>query len=258
MSTTALSAGEQLDLTALETVVREGLATFIEVGQALAEIRDRRLYRASHATFEEYCHERWLLSRTRVYQLIDAANVGEVMSTMVDTQPPANERQARELATVLRDEGEEAVVEVWRELRNEFGDDLTAKRVRTVVRNRLKRMEREREAEQRRAELSAKVPREMVFPGRVPNQEALDHLLREQAMRRGCQCLDEARGWLEEATASFREAGERGALVDVLLERIDELALRGVVDLCDSVRVQLDDASADAEELAEHLNGDGS
>jgi hypothetical protein len=65
VSTTALTAGERLDLTAAETIIREGLEKFIEVGQALAEIRDRRLYRATHRTFEEYAHERWLLRLTR-------------------------------------------------------------------------------------------------------------------------------------------------------------------------------------------------
>jgi hypothetical protein len=137
MTSTALSAGEQLDFTALETVVREGLATFIEVGQALAEIRDRRLYRTSHATFEEYAHERWLLSRTRAYQLIDAASVGEVMSTNGGHEPPANERQARELVPLKDDE--QAMVQVWRELRERHGGMLTAHLVKMEVEKELAR-----------------------------------------------------------------------------------------------------------------------
>jgi hypothetical protein len=132
----ALSTGEQLDLTALETIVDEGLTIFIEVGRALAEIRDRRLYRASHSTFEEYVHERWLLSRTRAYQLIDAAVVVTEMSTMVDT-PPSNERQARELLP-LKDE-DEAIVEVWRGLRGQYGDRVTAHRVKFEVERYLER-----------------------------------------------------------------------------------------------------------------------
>ncbi|MBA3262349.1 MAG: hypothetical protein H0T69_07775 [Thermoleophilaceae bacterium] len=127
---TALSPGERVDLTALETVVREGLATFIEVGQALAEIRDRRLYRAGHGSFEEYCHEQWLLSRTRAYQLIDAAGVAE-MSTNGGHAAPSNERQARELVPLKDDE--QAVVEVWRDLREQHGDRLSAHRVKVEV-----------------------------------------------------------------------------------------------------------------------------
>lgn len=34
-----------------EEVIDRGLATFIEVGQALLAIRDRRLYRMAYATF---------------------------------------------------------------------------------------------------------------------------------------------------------------------------------------------------------------
>lgn len=36
-----------------EAIIERGLATFVEVGTALAEIRDNRLYRESHGTFEE-------------------------------------------------------------------------------------------------------------------------------------------------------------------------------------------------------------
>ena len=42
-----------------EAVIERGQQTFIEVGQALMEIRDSRLYRETHATFEAYCNERW-------------------------------------------------------------------------------------------------------------------------------------------------------------------------------------------------------
>jgi hypothetical protein len=47
-----LSTKEQRDLGTLEGVVQKGLATFIEVGRALAEIRDRKLYRVEYGTFE--------------------------------------------------------------------------------------------------------------------------------------------------------------------------------------------------------------
>ena len=52
------------------------------------------------------------------------------MSTMVDT-PPANERQARELVPLKDDE--QAMVVVWRDLREQYGDRLTAHRVKVEV-----------------------------------------------------------------------------------------------------------------------------
>ena len=44
--------------------------TFIEVGKALLAIRDAKLYRKTHKTFEAYCRDRWEMSRPRAYQLI--------------------------------------------------------------------------------------------------------------------------------------------------------------------------------------------
>jgi hypothetical protein len=43
----------------LEAIVQPGLRTYVDVGDALAEIRDRHLYRDSHPSFEAYVRERW-------------------------------------------------------------------------------------------------------------------------------------------------------------------------------------------------------
>jgi SAM-dependent methyltransferase len=144
----SLAARERSRLAELERVVEHGLATFVEVGLALAEIRDARLYRETHETFERYLAERWGLSRSRGYRMIEAAKVAELVSPMGDIQ---NERQARELVPVLRDAGEQAVIEVWRELRDRYGDDITAERVRQLVCHRMRRIERKREAQRIRA-----------------------------------------------------------------------------------------------------------
>ena len=48
---------------------------FYEAGKALRELRDRRLYRSTHKTFEEYCLERFGFKRRHPYQLINAAEV---------------------------------------------------------------------------------------------------------------------------------------------------------------------------------------
>jgi hypothetical protein len=48
---------------------------FFEAGKALAELRDRRLYRSTHRTFEEYCRDRFGHSRRQSYLLMDAAVV---------------------------------------------------------------------------------------------------------------------------------------------------------------------------------------
>ena len=51
-ASTDLTAAETDRLVELERAVDRGLQTFVEVGQALAEICERKLYRASHDTFE--------------------------------------------------------------------------------------------------------------------------------------------------------------------------------------------------------------
>lgn len=58
-----------------EAVVERGQHTFIEVGQALAEIRDARLYLGSHPSFEGYLKSRWGMGRSWAYSLIDASSV---------------------------------------------------------------------------------------------------------------------------------------------------------------------------------------
>ena len=70
-----LTPSEKRHLGALEKRIAAGLQTFREVGASLLEIRDSRLYRETHATFEAYCAERWGMNRVRAYQLIDSAKV---------------------------------------------------------------------------------------------------------------------------------------------------------------------------------------
>jgi len=60
--TEILQIEEQEALQQYEAVIEKGLQTFYEVGQALAFIREKKLYRAEYKTFEDYCRERWGIS----------------------------------------------------------------------------------------------------------------------------------------------------------------------------------------------------
>lgn len=95
-----LTTVETTRLAELEAVVGRGLQTFLEVGNALVEIRDSRLYRAVAATFEDYCAGRWDISRPRAYELMGAAALVSAMADEGAPVLPANERQARELGKV--------------------------------------------------------------------------------------------------------------------------------------------------------------
>lgn len=97
-----LDATERTDLANCEEVIDKGLRTFVEVGTALLTIRDRRLYRAQYGTFEDYCQERWGMSRQRANQLVASAETMLILTTTVvicNDSPilPATESQARPL-----------------------------------------------------------------------------------------------------------------------------------------------------------------
>lgn len=120
----------------LEDKIERGLQTFVEVGDALSEIRDARLYRESHDTFEDYCRERWGFNRNYANKQIAAAEVVRALGTNVPT--PANEGQARELAP-LKDEPE-AMTEAWQEaqvIATTKARPVTASDVREAVTNKM-------------------------------------------------------------------------------------------------------------------------
>ncbi|GAB3900616.1 hypothetical protein [Spirosoma agri] len=77
---TPLNPAEQQELTALETVIKTGLDTFLQVGSALLEIRQKKLYRGSHLSIKAYVADRFGLGRQRAYQLMDAAQVVQDLS----------------------------------------------------------------------------------------------------------------------------------------------------------------------------------
>ena len=80
---------------------------FLEGPAEAKTIRDDRLYREDYATFEDYCRDRWDISRPRAYQFIDSAQVSENLSTMVD-KGPVNERQVRPLTKLPAEQQAEA------------------------------------------------------------------------------------------------------------------------------------------------------
>lgn len=111
-----LTEEEAQELEGCEEVIENGLNIWYQVGEALLHIRDNRLYRASHKTFEEYLNERWGMSRSRAHRLIDASQVAANLLPIGNIL--ANEAQARELVPFAPDE-QRLIVEVGKEV---FGD----------------------------------------------------------------------------------------------------------------------------------------
>jgi hypothetical protein len=97
------------------------------------EIRDTRLYRQTHPTFEAYVQSVLALSRPRAYELIDSAQVMVDLSGIPDIpRLPINEAQATELR---RWKTPEERVAKWKTVLEAAEDQpLTAKFIRQTLR----------------------------------------------------------------------------------------------------------------------------
>lgn len=95
-----LTETERLKLGDLEIIIERGMQTFVEVGAALMQIREQRLYRATYSSFEDYCQERWGWSSSRARQLIGATEVVRQFESVTPGNTPVVERHARELVSV--------------------------------------------------------------------------------------------------------------------------------------------------------------
>lgn len=121
-----LSASETVELERFEQIIEASLQTFVEVGQALQQIKCKRLYRNHFQTFEEYCHSRWDISRFYAYRLIGASEVVERLLTIGNTPLPKNESQTRPLIRVAPN----YVGKVWKKaLELAGGDEVRRKHV---------------------------------------------------------------------------------------------------------------------------------
>ncbi|OWY66009.1 hypothetical protein B7486_39050 [cyanobacterium TDX16] len=74
-----LTPDEQRDRHQLELGVEQA---FYQAGSALAQIRDRRLYRSTHKTFDAYCQDRFNFTRRYSDYLIAATSVVENLQQM--------------------------------------------------------------------------------------------------------------------------------------------------------------------------------
>jgi phage N-6-adenine-methyltransferase len=125
-----LNTEERNELERCEVVIRQGLETFIEVGQALMIIRDKRLYRVEFSTFEDYCRNKWDMSKAYTNRLIAAT---ETISNLTPIGAiPATESQARPLTALQPEVQRQAWAEVVQQSQA-TGQPITAARVQEVA-----------------------------------------------------------------------------------------------------------------------------
>lgn len=127
-------------LAELEAVVERGLLSFAEAGRALAQIKERRLYRPDFATFSQYLEARWHLTKDYAEKLIAAAIVcGELEAQGL--LAPTRESHARELVKVTEDKRGE----VWQDSLDAADgkpEDVTAELIATKAAKHRKRKAR--------------------------------------------------------------------------------------------------------------------
>jgi len=125
---------DQQKLEQLETIIERGMGTFVEVGFALMEIRETKLYKASGYTrFNDYTRERWGFTQRHATRLIRGAQSQRLLedkSGPIGLHLPITETQVRPL-TALEPEEQ---VKVWeRAVENAGGRIPTEKEVRAAI-----------------------------------------------------------------------------------------------------------------------------
>lgn len=99
---TILSPDERTRKHELEEQAYVGIRASVLGAQALRKLRDERLYRGTHASFEAYGVETFGLTRARLYQLIDFAGIAQEAAAFgIEV---STERMARALGVVPPDD----------------------------------------------------------------------------------------------------------------------------------------------------------
>lgn len=132
-SAIGLTVKERKLLSQQEAVIQQYVGEYIQVGAALAIIRENRLYRESHATFEEYMSDVFDISRKHAYRLISAVNVYEFLKSKGYDILPSRESIAREMDKLQP----EQILAVWEEVikrHTERQMPITAANINRVVR----------------------------------------------------------------------------------------------------------------------------
>ena len=93
--TKTLSDDERTEFDKQREVVRKGLGVFVVVGRALALIRDKKLYRETHDSFDTFVMDEWEMSKSHTNRQIVASQLVRKLSK--SDVKPVTESQVRPL-----------------------------------------------------------------------------------------------------------------------------------------------------------------
>jgi hypothetical protein len=101
---TEIATLTEKQLCALEDKVKRGSAAFVEVGKALAQIREGKGYKLrGFATFEDYCEKMFGITDRHGRRLIQATETSATVEKITG-QMPGSESVARELTSIAGDQ----------------------------------------------------------------------------------------------------------------------------------------------------------
>jgi hypothetical protein len=107
-----LSLQQQARLDELETRIAAGLSAFLDVAEALWEIKTEGLFRA-HGSFEAYCQERWGFSAHHAARILRSLDVARLLQKNGDC-PPLPEKLPETLLRPLCPLEPPLQIAVWR------------------------------------------------------------------------------------------------------------------------------------------------
>lgn len=109
-----------------ETDIQENLRGTFVLGWRLGQIRDQKLYRSTHKTFEAYCRKRWDFSKTHANRHIQAFLCEKHLKSVKDAEVyvPDKESQVRFIADLNQDQWVEVAAKVKEAVGN---NDATAR-----------------------------------------------------------------------------------------------------------------------------------
>ena len=126
-----ITSSEQHRLGQCEAIIERGLKAFIEVGEALLEIKTSSLYKQTHQTFEAYCQARWNIGVRQSQRYIQASQVIHNLRQSDQLSAfPYSEYQVRPLTSLPPDKQRQ----VWQEVIAE-NKPITGKLVKEKVKD---------------------------------------------------------------------------------------------------------------------------
>ncbi|WP_131784463.1 hypothetical protein [Protofrankia symbiont of Coriaria ruscifolia] len=212
---------ERQDLALAEAAIDSLRVAFWAAGKALQLIRDARLYRGTHDTFESYVEDRWDMQRAHAYRLIQAWPLAERLSPMGDK---LNERQVRGLLPVASRHGQDAAVDVYQVVAETEGVRVTAGVLDDVIRILpAGEWDRDQAVRQIRAYLAGQVQQPAADAAPVTTWEAEAARLRDTVRR-----IVTRPAW---RTAAREHPDQARAVIAELRELLDEVEKSAAGDL---------------------------